>query len=311
MEISSESINRKLFLLRSWVADMVRRFFCKRVPTLHKKQLKILLYVASRPDYEIITQTDTAETLNETLTTLNYHFTKLKQQGLLDKNNKLHEKGKKLLRFLKHWDKTFNKKLRAHKIQITLYLSRAPDNIREIKNCILTPFTNKRYEGLKTETLGCQVLFYSSKKAVVILPDIYANNDEEIAAALADTIRQLIEALQMEFTGLKIDDYKPAKFTSMHVAVLDSIIAEWFILKNKRCFSNGRFGVDKSHGRYEAEAEDVKTALADIEVLVKYDDLARENESLRSKIREIEAQLKKSDKNKEGKRLENDIRRTN
>ena len=200
---------------------------------------------------------------------------------------------------MKHWDKTFNKMLRAHKIQITLYLIRCPKNLEEIRNIVFTPFTNNRYRGLKCELRGCEIMFYGKKKAVVVIPDIYGNNDEEISAAITDFISQLIEVLEEEFEGLKVDHYKPARFTSMHVAILDSVIAESFLLDKKHCYPNGGVAIDCSHKRPELEAEKGGTALEDIEVLVKYEELARENKELKKRIEEVESYLEKIRKNKQ------------
>jgi DNA-binding MarR family transcriptional regulator len=272
----------------------VRRYFCKDIISFSEKELMILLYILSKKEYEIITQTKAANVVEESISTLNYHFKRLRKQGYINHMNYLTNKGKKLIRYLKKQDKILNKKLRAHNIQITLFLAKCPKNLNKIRSSIFTPFTNGRYNGLKAEIEGAKVMIYGPKKGVVTLQDIYGDDDEEIAATLIDSIAQIIQILETEFPGLKVNTYEPAKFHSMHVAVLDSIIAEKFILKNKRNYSNGRIAVDKSHGRYELEAEDAKTALEDIEILVKYEDLVRENERLRNKIKETESLLKKN-----------------
>ena len=136
-------------------------------------------------------------------------------------------------------------------------------------------------------------MFYGKKKAVVVIPDIYGNNDEEISAAITDFISQLIEVLEEEFEGLKVDHYKPARFTSMHVAILDSVIAESFLLNTNHCYSNGRVAIDCSHKRFELEAEKGKTAIEDIEVLVKCEELVRENLKLKKRVEEVESHLEK------------------
>ncbi len=287
------------FQLRSLDVKMVRKYFSKSPYTLHQNQMLILFYIASLDSWEIVTQTNIAEALNKPITSLNYHFTKLKKEGLLSKENALTDKGKKVLRYLKHWDKTLEKKLRAHKIQVTLFLARCP-NLRKIGNVAFTPFTNNRYSGLKCELKGCVVMFYgiNPKKAVAVIPDIYGNTDEEIASAIADFISQLIRVLESEFEGLKIQDFRAAKYSSMHVAILDSLIAESFLIDNSHCYSNGRIAVDCSHGRPELEAESGDTALEDIEVLVKYESLMQENQMLKSKIEQIEQNLENLKKNK-------------
>ncbi len=288
------------YLMRS--GKMVRKYF-RKSPSLstllNKNQMLILFYIASLEEWQIITQTNVAKNFNKPITTLNYHFTKLRKGGLIKKNNHLTDKGKKVLRYLKHWDKTFNKRLRAHKIQIIFYLARCPENLEKIKNFVFTPFTNNRYRGLKCELKGCTIMFYGKKKAVVIIPDIYGNNDEEISATITEFISQLIKVLEEEFKGLKVDHYKPARFTSMHVAILDSVIAESFLLNKKHCYTNGRVAIDCSHGRYELESEKGETALEDIEVLVNYEDLARENLKLKKMVEEIQSPVKKTRKKEE------------
>ncbi|MGV8171922.1 MAG: winged helix-turn-helix transcriptional regulator, partial [Candidatus Woesearchaeota archaeon] len=247
--------------------EKVRKTFRKIASGSFKKiPMLILFYVASRPEDELITQTDIAQKLKVPITTVNYHIIKLKSEGFLNDMNRLTNEGIKVIRFFKEWDKNFDRKIRAHNIQLTIFLKRPPDNFEEIRTTIYEPFTNKRYRGLKAEIQGCKVLIYSKKKAITTLPDIYASNDEdvtadeEIAATILHCWSQLKTGLEMEFPGLEIADYKPAKFTTMHVAVLDSIIAKSYILKTGHNYSNGRVAFDKSHDRYELESEDVDHA---------------------------------------------------
>jgi DNA-binding MarR family transcriptional regulator len=269
----------------------LRRMPRKDTAALHKKEMLLLLYIGSRPVDEIVTQTDIAKALDEPLSSLNYHFTKLRKRGLLDERTRLTDRGIKALRYLKQWDKTFDRKLRAHKIQITIYLTKAPNNYSELSNTVLTPFTNGRYRGLKGELLGCTILFYTSKKVVAILRDVFANNDDEIAAMLSSTVGELIQALEIEFPGLKVDSYQPARFTSMSVAILDSDFAEFFILSKNMCYMGPRFNIDQSHGRYETESVDIQTALADTPLLIAVEELAKERKRLEKEMEEIKAKL--------------------
>ena len=84
---------------------MIRKYFCKGTPTFHQKQLRILFYVASKKEEEIITQTNMATALNTPITTLNHHIQILRKEGLVDKHNYLTTKAKRLLRYYKQWDK--------------------------------------------------------------------------------------------------------------------------------------------------------------------------------------------------------------
>jgi hypothetical protein len=259
---------------------------------LNDTELKILLEIASTNETQLIKQIDVADKLGIPLTTLNYHFKKLRSREFIDKSNRLTDECKRLLQHWKHWDKSLEKKLRAHKIQLVISLSKPPKNLDNVVNYTFTPFTNKRYNGLKTQVLGSKVMFYGGKKVVVKIPDIYGNNGDEIATSLNDFSWQIIEVLENEFDGLKVDSFKPVKYNSMHVAILDSIIAKNYILEHGSIYSNGRITVDKSHGRYELETESSKTALEDIELFVKYEDLVRENERLKTALNKYESPKK-------------------
>jgi len=259
----------------------------------------ILVYCASSLADEIVKQIDCADALNKSITTINYNFTKLKKWGLINNKNQLTDYGKKFLQHFKRWDKTLKKRIRSHNLQVRLYLTKLPKDFEKLYGSILTPFTNKRYKGLKIQLNGCSVMFYSHKKVIVKLPDIFGNNEDEVASALLDCITQIIDLLKLEFPGLEVNCYEQASVTTMHVAVLDSVIAEQYILKKGSHYSDGRISVDKSHGVYELEAEDPKTALADVEVLVKSEDLTREIEALRTKIKKYESLIEEFRKNKE------------
>jgi DNA-binding MarR family transcriptional regulator len=273
---------------------MARKIFCKAIPTLKDIQQKSLLVVASKDDGYLLTQTEIANRLKVPITTLNYHITKLRAWGLITKQNELSDRGIRYIRYFKHWDKLLSKKLRAHKIQVTLFLSRMP---KELNNNTFTPFTNKRYKGLKAEVKGSYVMFYPKNKAVVTLPDIYGNDSDEIAGALSNSIQQMIQVLETEFPGLKVDDYKPAKNDSMHVAILDSIFAELYLLQHKSCYKGKKIAIDGSHGRPELEVEDGTTALKDIELLVQYDDLVAENQRLKKLMQECPEMSENENKN--------------
>lgn len=75
---------------------MIRKYFCKDTPIFHEKQLRILFYIASKKENEIITQTDMATCLNIAVTTLNHHIKILRKEELVDKLNHLTNKAKRL-----------------------------------------------------------------------------------------------------------------------------------------------------------------------------------------------------------------------
>ncbi|MBT3865825.1 hypothetical protein HOF78_01835 [Candidatus Woesearchaeota archaeon] len=270
----------------------ISKFISNYTVPLKGTKLKIILTIHSMDESLLIKQTDISDKLGVPNTTLNYHFTKLREWGLIDKQNKLTDKCKRILRYWKQWDKDLGVKLRAHKIQIVIYLSKLPKNFEDIQGYMFTPFSNNRYSGLKTEVLGSKVMFYGGKKAVVKIPDVYGNDDEEIMMAITEFITQIIQVLKSEFNGLKVDSYKPARYSCMHVAILDSIIAESYIVKHKHNYSNRGIAVDKSHGRYELEAESPKNSLEDIEVLVGYEDLEKEKKRFKDEVNKYESPKK-------------------
>lgn len=267
---------------------MLRKNRRKEAVVLSRTELKILLTISSKERGSFWTQTELAKRLQLPITTLNYAYTKLKARGFLDMAGDLTDVGNRVLRYLKDRDTTFSRRLRAHNIQVVLFLDRLPSNYEELKGGFYRPFTNKRYRGLPVEVVGCLVLLYSQKKAVAVLPDIFANTSEEVALALAQTVSKLIEGLELEYPGLKVTEYKCAKYSLMHVALLDSKLAKAIICNKGHIYRNGRIGIDKSHGRYELEAESPSTALDDIEVLVKYEDLVKENERLKGVVAELQ-----------------------
>lgn len=262
-----------------------RIFFRNSTYKLNEKKLKILFAVGSKKPWETITQKNFSEMLNEPLTSLNYHFKDLKKVGLIDTNNKLTTKGEQALRYFKHWDKTLSKKLRAHKIQISCDIASLPSDFFKIKHKILSPFTNSKYRGLQGELLGSQILFYSSKKLVLKIPDVFGNKSEELIAGITSYVEDMRFILEEEFSGLKLKNYEICKFNSMHVAVLNSIVAETFLLQEKRTFQGSKLAIDKSHGVPELECEKICNIFEDIEFLISYDDLVKENKKLRGLIK--------------------------
>lgn len=271
------------------MAKEVRTIFRSCTYDIDKKLLEILFTIASFKKHILISQKLLSVMLKASPTTLNYRVRKLKTLDLIKEDNHLSEKGKKAIRYFKHWDKTISKKLRAHKIQISINLLKLPTNFFDIKHKILTPFTNQKYRGLKGQLIGSQVLFYSSKKLIVKLPDVFGNTSEEITGAINDCIQQLFTVLTQEFPGIIFDSYEICKFDSMHVAILNSIIAETFLLKEGRCYhGEGGLCIDGSHGGNELEVEELENITENIEVLIKYEDLVRENKKLTKLLKKYE-----------------------
>ena len=161
-------------------------------------------------------------------------------------------------------------RLRAHNIQIKFRVIKCPNGFPNcyLRKGIYEPCTNRRYSGLKTELLGCKVMFYSPRKIICVLPNIYTNTDEEISSRIMLVVSDLKEALEQEFEGIRIDDYEIARIQTMHVAVLNAIIAKTFLIKGLT-YSSKKIAIDKSHGIPEIEITDPAVSLDYIEKLLK------------------------------------------
>jgi len=227
-----------------------------------KRGHKIFLFIGLHQDGSLTYQTQIAKEFAFPITTVNYHITKFKQEGLLDKHLKLTEKGFKAFKFL--WENVNKKVLRAHNIQIIFQLVKCPADFPEcFSRKIYTPFTNKRYVGIKTQIKGMTVMFYSPKKIVCVLHDIYADTDAEISSTVQVLIPALKELLEYEFKGVRIGDYELAKIQTIHIAVLNSIIAETYLLRGFTK-ENKEYAIDNSHGIPEVELTNPSNALKDI-----------------------------------------------
>lgn len=254
---------------------------------LDKIKLKIIFLIASK-NYDTFTQTQIANLMDMPKTSLNYHISKLRNDGLINKNLELTQKGKRAIDYFMRWDKETPKKLRAHNIQLSINISKLPSNFFDIKHKILTPFTNQKYHGLKGNLNNCQLLFYSSNKLVVKLPDIFANDNEEITNQIHDVLMDLLTGLSEEFKGIGFDNYKICKYDSMHIAFLNSIIAEKFLIEKGRIYHTASgFAIDNSHGIAEFETENTQNIHEDIETIVRYEELARENKKLKQKLKKL------------------------
>lgn len=244
---------------------------------LHEKSMKILFYIATlRPD-DLIDQKKVSKVLDMPVTTANYHFKKLRELGFLNNYNEITSGGQKAIQHFVHQDKSQTKKLRAHKIQISTQVKRLPNNFFNLKHKALQPFTNQRYRGLKTTIQGTKVLFYSNSKLLLKLPDVYGNTNEEILSAIMDSIEQLYQVLEQEFKGLKLGTYEICKFSSMHCAITNSIIAENYLLKTGSCYESENVSIDNSHNLPELECETLRNIHETMDILTGYEDIFKEN----------------------------------
>jgi DNA-binding MarR family transcriptional regulator len=227
---------------------------------------KIFMYIATHQEGDLLYQKSLEEHLNAPYTTINYHITKFKQEGLISIYLELTDKGKKLFKYI--WENCDKKLLRAHNIQVKFNVFKCPRNFPEVfSKLIYQPITNKKYKGIKAELNGITLMFYSPKKIVCTLKDIYADNDEEISSAIQILVPDIKKLIELEFEGVVIGGCELAKIQSMHVAVLDSIIAKNHVIKGFT-LENKDYAIDRSKGRYEVELTNPSNALRDIMDLV-------------------------------------------
>lgn len=265
-------------------------------PKLNQNKMKILFAIGCVSKEKIVLQKDLSKALNIPLSSIGYHITNLRSEELINKNNKLTKKGRQAIQYFKHWDKTFTKSLRAHKIQISLSITSLPSNFFTLRHKTLSPFTNKRYQGLKGEIEGTQILFYSSKKAMLILPEVYGNNDQEILGAINSITQNLYDAIKLEFPGIKLGDYEICKFTSMHCAIVNSVIAESFLLQKGSCYSSDEICIDNSHGKPELECENLDNVFDNLGIMMNYEQLAQENKQIKALLHELTTTFKNNNK---------------
>lgn len=245
---------------------------------LNENKLKVLrCYDCATPE----SQQFMADELGMSLSTFSYHLIDLREKNFVDKNNVVTEKGRQVIQYFDHGDKIPPLKLRAHKLQISFKVTKSPTNFKSLQNKIISCFTNNRYKGYKAMVSGCQVMFYGTSKIVCFLPDILGQNETEILGKIRENVLDLREKIEEEFAGIKLGTYEVAKFESMHIAIVDSEIAKEFLQKSPS-HRHGRFAVDNSNNQPELEVEQLDTIGEDLEKIVKYEELKRENEQLKN-----------------------------
>ena len=232
----------------------------------NKFRYQIFLWLGANQEKCICYVSIIAREMNVHYTSLNYHITKIKEEGLIDSNLRLTKEGIRIFKFL--WENENKTLLRAHNIQIVFKLDKCP---YDFPNCfsreIYKPFSNNRYKGIQTTLNNMEVMFYSEKKIVCVLPDIYADNDEEISSAVQLEIPKIKKILEDEFNGIGINDYKIARIQTMSVAILNSIYAKTVALKGFT-YEGKNIAVDVSDTP-ELELTNSLNCLRDIDMLMK------------------------------------------
>jgi len=241
-----------------------------------RKGTKYFLFIGLHQDDGLITyQTQIARELKKPITTINYWITKFKQEGLINKQLKLTTKGNRAFKFL--WENEDKSVLRAHNLQVKFRVIKCPRNFPEcFSKSIYELITNERYRGIRTQLNGITVMFYSPKKIICVLKDIYADTDEEISSTIQLMISELRKILEDEFQGIKLGDSELARIQTMHISVLKSTIAKTYLLKGFTK-ENRDYAIDDSHGIPEVELTNPSNALKDIMDLLNFEKIVRKN----------------------------------
>ena len=230
---------------------------------------KIFMVIGTNQGGRFTYITQLSEHLKKHYNTINYWITKLKEEGLIEYRLELSEKGKSLFKFL--WKNVDVSNLRAHNIQIVFFLNKCPENyIERYSSEIFSFITNKRYRGLIGKIFGITCMFYSPRKIVCVLRNIYGDTDEDICSGLQIIASDLKARLEDYFKGIAIEGNKFAKVQTSHIAVLDSIIAKSFDLRGFT-YEGKYLSIDKSHGKNEIELTDPMVNLKDIMKLLDVD----------------------------------------
>src|SRR3989344_7709653 len=264
------------------ISEYIRKFSCNS----KSNPYKIFMYLATNQEDVFTYQSSLSRQLKMNYTTLNYHITRFKQQGLINKYLKLTPKGNKLFEFI--WNNHDKELLRAHNIQIVFYLSSCPINyIQRYSDAIFAFFTNRKYNGLHGEVeldFGkITLMIYSRKKAVCVLKDVYGHSDEDISAAVQCISIFLQELIERRFDGITIDRFEPARIQTSHIAYLDSTLAQKFELEGFT-YEGKDVAVDKSHGRFELELTNPKNNLRGIEIVKKLEGELRKTDIIDKKL---------------------------
>lgn len=226
----------------------------------------VLLRIGANLGGEILNQTMLSKEFNVPITTLNYHITKLKGEGLIDSNLKLTKRGISAFKYL--WDNEDKSKLRAHNIQVQFNVVRCPGNFPKcFLNEVHKPMSNKKYRGLKTILGNMTIMFYTPTKISCVLPDVYGDTPQDIVGGIQMIVPEIIKILEEEFSGIKINDYSISKIQTIQVAILDSFYAKKVALGNFT-YEGKEIAVDESHGRPEIEVTNPSNAFEGIEILI-------------------------------------------
>lgn len=250
-----------------------------------KQAYNIFLFVGAKQDGSLLYQTQIARELIIPITTLNYHITKWRQEGLMNDRLELTPKGKRL--WEKLWEnETLSMKIRAHNIQVKFEVIKCPVNFPDCFDKIYTPLSNGKYSGVKTKFDDVSVMFYNRKKIVCTLPDVYGDTEEDCMSGIQKLCTEIKQRLEVEFKGIVINGYELAQITTLHVARMNSLIIEQ-LASRRGNFKIGDVEIDSSKGKGEIEAVNPKNAfdtIGKINSLLESPQLNNENDKKNDKV---------------------------
>ena len=248
---------------------MISKKILKKLSNEESLSHKIIIWIGVHEN-EIFSQTILARILETKRSTLNYHMVALKKEKIIDSSLQLTNLGKKL--FFELWKLSEMPSLRVHHTQLGFNLSKCPANYLKIyKNKILKPMNNGKYRGFSFKIKDFSCVFYSEKKIICYIKNIFVDTAEEAISALQIIGEEIKEIIEDEFEGVKIENIEMAKITFGHAALTNSFLAKK-LDSYGYAYKGKSIDVDRSFSLYETEITDFKrNNIRDIEVLKQID----------------------------------------
>jgi len=252
---------------------MVRNDFRIQAGGLSELQAKILLVRGFTDEANLLLQKDFVRLLKKKATTISYAVKRLRKKELLTKTNFLTPDGKVVFQKLKDYHHS-TKRLRAHKILGKFNLKEDYKDFGVVRDKYLQ-ITNSQYRGFRIEFKDCVILFYSPRRIVFYLPDVFGDDIAELyAEAYEKYILPLKSYLEQMFSGLRIDEYEICSVTICHLAFQNHPLAQLFKDFNVQ-YSSDRLEVDHSHGVAELETVNREHSVQDMDKILDYEKLVR------------------------------------
>lgn len=256
-------------------------------------KFKILSILIESRDYDKITLNSLANQLNKGISTIKFHTDKLKDEGIIKSNFHITSKGYNLIKHLMRSHEFQVSNLRAHKLQIRFEEVDFMKGFNKYRQTFTSFYIRDTHQiGVKSELYDCKITFYPGKKVIMVtLPDIFAESKEEILDVINDLAGNIKQIIEEQIIGVKFKKMFVYSLVSNHVAIYDSIIAEKYFELDGKHFKNNKFELDQSHGVPELESINKDTAFEDISELLKFENIARENEELKKEIEDLKSKI--------------------